>query len=64
MSEKKTRMQYDRHELINDPAAAMQRAMMGAAVDGIMGIGKGIFHVGASTLGHVMKEEEEEEETK
>jgi len=65
LSEKKTRMQYDRHEMIHDPGAAMQRAMLGAAVSSVMGIGKGIFHVGASTLDMVMggeKKQDEEEE--
>lgn len=50
LSEKKTRKQYDRHEVIHDPGAAMQRAAVGAAVAGVVGIGKGIFHVGASAL--------------
>ena len=39
-------MQYDRHELIADPGAAMQRAFFGAAAAGVLGIGRGIFHVG------------------
>ena len=43
-------MQYDRHELIDDPGAAMQRAFLGAAAAGVMGIGKGIFHVGTSKI--------------
>ncbi len=55
-------MQYDRHEMIHDPGAAMQRAMMGAAVAGVVGIGKGIFHVGASTLDLVMGGEKKEEQ--
>lgn len=57
LSEKKTRMQYDRHEVIDDPAAAVQRAVMGAAVSGVVGIGKGIFHIGSSVLDHVIGQE-------
>ena len=55
-------MQYDRHEVIHDPGAAMQRAAMGAAISGVVGIGKGIFHVGASALDHFMGEEKKNEE--
>ena len=54
LSEKKSRMQYDRHEVIADPGAAMQRAAVGAAVAGVVSIGKGIFHFGASTLDHML----------
>eukprot|EP00537_Pseudo-nitzschia_pungens_P001222 CAMPEP_0172370886 /NCGR_PEP_ID=MMETSP1060-20121228/40182_1 /TAXON_ID=37318 /ORGANISM="Pseudo-nitzschia pungens, Strain cf. cingulata" /LENGTH=206 /DNA_ID=CAMNT_0013096329 /DNA_START=43 /DNA_END=663 /DNA_ORIENTATION=- len=50
LSEKKSRMQYDRHEVIADPAAAMQRAAMGAAAAGVANIGKGIFQIGSSAL--------------
>lgn len=56
LSEKKTRMKYDRHEVINDPGAAMQRALLGAAVASVVGIGKGIFHIGSSALGHILGE--------
>lgn len=64
LSEKKTRKQYDRHDLIHDPGAAMQRAAVGAAVAGVVGIGKGIFHVGASALDLVLggKDEKAKEE--
>jgi DnaJ-class molecular chaperone len=59
LSEKKTRMQYDRHEVIDDPAAAVQRAVMGAAVSGVVSIGKGIFSIGSSAFDHVMGDEGE-----
>lgn len=59
LSEKKTRMQYDRHEVIANPGAALQRAVMGAAVAGIVGIGTSIFHVGSLTLGHMIGEDRE-----
>ena len=61
LSEKKTRMQYDRHEVIHDPGAAMQRAAMGAAAAGVVGLGKGIFHVGASALELFLGGEKNEE---
>lgn len=65
LSEEKTRKQYDRHDLIHDPGAAMQRAAVGAAVAGVVGIGKGIFDVGASALDLVLggKDETAKEET-
>lgn len=61
LSEKKTRMQYDRHEVIADPGAAMTRAVAGAAVAGIVGMGKGIFHIGSSALDHMIGEKEEKQ---
>jgi len=60
LSEKKTRMQYNRHEVINDPVAAMQRAVLGAAAAGLFGIGKGVFHVGSKALDHVLVTAKEE----
>jgi len=57
LSEKKTRMQYDRHEVIANPGAALQRAVMGVAVAGVVGIGKGIFYFGSSTLDRLIGEE-------
>ena len=50
-------MQYDRHEVIANPGAAIQRAVMGVAVTGVVGIGKGIFHLGSSTLDRLIGEE-------
>ncbi|VEU37943.1 unnamed protein product [Pseudo-nitzschia multistriata] len=50
LSERKRRMQYDRHELIADPGAAVQRAAFEAAAAGVVGLGKGIFRAGSSAL--------------
>lgn len=54
LSERKVRMKYDRHELIDDPGAAMQRAAVGAAAAGVTTIGKGLFRMGASALDLVL----------
>jgi DnaJ-class molecular chaperone len=37
------RKRYDRHELLSDPKAALQRAAVGAAVHGVKSVGQGIF---------------------
>ena len=58
LSEHKTRIKYDRHEMIDDPGAAVQRAVFGAAATGLLGIGKGIFHLGSSALDHIISEDE------
>jgi len=50
LSERKRRMQYDRHEVIADPGAAMQRAALGAVAAGAVSIGKGMFHIGFSAF--------------
>lgn len=47
-------MKYDRHELIADPGAAMQRAAVGAAAAGVTSLGKGLFRMGASALDMVL----------
>jgi len=62
LSDKKKRMQYDRHEVIADPASAMQRALVGAAVAGVMEIGKGIFNVGSSAFTHIIGENQKTKE--
>ena len=56
LSEKKSRMQYDRHEVIADPGAAMQRAAVGAATASVVSIGKGIFSIGTSALELILGE--------
>jgi len=55
-------MQYDRHEVIADPASAMQRALVGAAVAGVVEIGKGIFNVGSSAFTHIIGENQKTKE--
>jgi DnaJ-class molecular chaperone len=46
LSNPKTRNCYDRHEVLADPKAAMQRAAMNAAFDGIASVGKGVVGIG------------------
>ena len=54
-------MQYDRHEVIADPGAAMQRAAVEAAAAGVASIGKGIVSIGASALDHIFGEKDKNE---
>jgi DnaJ-class molecular chaperone len=42
----KTRKRYDRSEVIADPGAAMRRAAIGATINGVASIGKGLFSLG------------------
>jgi DnaJ-class molecular chaperone len=37
------RKRYDRHEVMSDPKAAIQRAAVGAAVRGVKSVGRGLF---------------------
>lgn len=46
LSDKRLRKRYDRHEVIADPNAAMQRAAVDAAGMAAKGVGRGIFQVG------------------
>ena len=43
----KLRKRYDRHETLADPGAALQRAVVNAAIDGVKNVGGGIFSAGA-----------------
>jgi len=47
LSDPKRRKRYDRHETLADPGQAVQRAAVNAAFNGVTGVGKGIFNVGA-----------------
>ena len=55
LSNPKTRRRYDRHDILSDPNAAMQRAIVNAAFDGISNVGKGIFGVGAFAVQAIIK---------
>lgn len=46
----KRRKRYDRHETLADPGAAIKRAAVNAAIDGVKSVGGGIFSVGAFAL--------------
>lgn len=43
----KRRKRYDRHETLADPGAALKRAAVDAAIDGVKNLGGGIFSAGA-----------------
>jgi DnaJ-class molecular chaperone len=60
LTDKKTRLRYDRHEVLADPKAAMQRAAMDAVGNGIMGLGKGLFGFGAFAVKSVTDSAKEE----
>jgi len=47
LKDKQTRKRFDRHEMIADPNAAIQRAAWNAMGQGIQGMTKGIFSIGA-----------------
>lgn len=47
LKDKQTRKRFDRHEMIADPNAAIQRAAWNAMGQGIQGMTKGIFNIGA-----------------
>ena len=55
LSNPKTRKRYDRHEVLADPKAAMQRAAMNAAFDGIASVGKGVVGIGMFAFQAVTK---------
>jgi DnaJ-class molecular chaperone len=55
LSNPKTRKRYDRHEGLADPKAAMQRAAMNAALDGISSVGKGVVGIGMFAFQAVTK---------
>ena len=43
LMDSRTRIRYDRHEMIADPGAAMKRAALDTVGKGIRGMGKGLF---------------------
>ena len=62
LKDKKVRMRYDRHELLSDPNAAIQRAAFDAMGKGIQGVGKGLFNIGAFAVKQVIKQSDDERE--
>ena len=70
LSDKRLRKRYDRHEVIADPMAAMQRAAVDAGGNAVKGVGKGLFNVGkglfsmgAKAVAESIKKNQEKEET-
>jgi DnaJ-class molecular chaperone len=61
LKDKKTRKRYDRHEMIVDPKAAIGRAASDAAWNGIKGLGKGMFDIGAFAVNQIVKSTNEQE---
>lgn len=45
------RKRYDRHEALADPGRAVRRAATEAAVQSVLGLGKGLLDVGALAVG-------------
>ena len=56
--EPRTRRRYDRHEMLSDPGAAIQRSALDAVGKGFAGVGKGIFSMAAFAVKSVAKNEE------
>lgn len=46
LSDRKTRLKYDRLDVVTDPGAALRRAALSTVAWGIMGVGKGILSMG------------------
>jgi DnaJ-class molecular chaperone len=59
LSDKRARRRYDRHEVIADPGAAMRRAAVGAVGNGVAGVGKGLFNIGAFAVQQMMDKKDE-----
>jgi DnaJ-class molecular chaperone len=55
LSNPKTRKRYDRHDVLSSPNAAIQRAVLNTAWDGITNVGKGIFTIGSFVVQAVSK---------
>jgi len=55
LKDRKTRRRYDRHEMLSDPNAAMQRAALNVMGKGLKGMGKGIFNIGAFAVQQMSK---------
>ena len=57
----KTRRRYDRHEMLADPGAAMQRAALNAVGKSITGVGKGVLNMGMLAFNAVASAAEKKE---
>jgi DnaJ-class molecular chaperone len=56
LSNPKTRIRYDRHDALSDPNAAIQRAVISAAFDGISNVGKGVTSIGSFAAQFIKKQ--------
>jgi len=54
LSDNKQRKRYDRHQVLADPAKAMQRAAVSAVGSGVASVGKSIFQMGAFAVTQLM----------
>lgn len=61
LKDNKRRKRYDRHEMLADPNAAMQRAALNTLGKGIQGVGKGIVTIGAFAVQLIVKNNNEKE---
>jgi DnaJ-class molecular chaperone len=64
LSNPKTRKRYDRHEVLTNPSAAIQRAAMNAALDGVASFGRGVFGIGSMAVQAVVKRNDEKRQRK
>mmetsp|Transcript_272 Transcript_272/g.309 ORF Transcript_272/g.309 Transcript_272/m.309 type:complete len:205 (+) Transcript_272:93-707(+) len=60
LSDKKSRKQYDRHEFVAYPGAAVARAAMGVVSNGVESIGKSVFSMGASVLEQIINDQSDD----
>jgi hypothetical protein len=57
LSDQKTRKQYDRSEVIADPGAAIRRAAVEAAMNGVSSVGKNVFNMGATVVQTILAQQ-------
>ena len=53
LSDKRSRMKYDRHAMVQDPGEAMRRAALDAVGKGISGVGNGLWGIGAFAFNQI-----------
>jgi len=64
LSDKKSRKQYDRHEFVAYPGAAIARAAMGVVSNGVESIGKSLFSMGSIALEQIISDQNDDKEIK
>lgn len=63
LSNKKMRLKYERHEALADPGAAIKRAAVNAAFEGVKGVGKGIFDFSSFAINMATNKKNEQKNT-
>jgi DnaJ-class molecular chaperone len=61
LKDKQPRKRFDRYEMLADPKAAMSRAASDALLNGIKGVGMGVFNIGAFAVQQIVRPNDENE---